>query len=224
MKISQLSVRSGVPLPTVKFYLREGLLPPGERRGPNQAVYGQEHLDRLALIRTLRDVGQLSLATIRSVIEAIEAEQPQHALMGRLADAIADEPTLPPTLTGGPGRQGIERGVRELLDRLGWRARPDSSAARRLADALVALRQTVSPHIDPAELVEYARLAYQLAEYEANYDAFELRPGLAGKVEQVVAGTILWENVFSMFRRMAHESIESERALGIRPERAQRPG
>ena len=31
MQISELSSRAGIPLATVKYYLREGLVPPGRR-------------------------------------------------------------------------------------------------------------------------------------------------------------------------------------------------
>jgi len=34
MRISQLSAESGVPIPTIKYYLREGLLPGGEATSP----------------------------------------------------------------------------------------------------------------------------------------------------------------------------------------------
>ena len=37
MRISELSTASGVPVPTLKFYLREGLLPPGDAIAVNQA-------------------------------------------------------------------------------------------------------------------------------------------------------------------------------------------
>lgn len=39
MRMAELSSSSGVPIPTIHFYLREGLLPPGERTSPNQAHY-----------------------------------------------------------------------------------------------------------------------------------------------------------------------------------------
>ena len=46
MRISDLSRQSGVPVATIKFYLREQLLPPGEPTGRNQAVYLDRHLRR----------------------------------------------------------------------------------------------------------------------------------------------------------------------------------
>ena len=41
MRISELSAQTGVPVPTIKYYLREGLLPEGERSAPTQAAYGE---------------------------------------------------------------------------------------------------------------------------------------------------------------------------------------
>jgi len=50
VKISELSSRSGVPVATVKFYLREGLLAGGEKSSQTQASYDASHLSRLRLI------------------------------------------------------------------------------------------------------------------------------------------------------------------------------
>ena len=56
MRISELSSRSGVPVATIKYYLREGLLPAGERTSATQARYGDAHVERLRLVRALVDV------------------------------------------------------------------------------------------------------------------------------------------------------------------------
>ena len=72
MKMSQLCEASGVSVPSIKFYLREGLLPAGERTSATQAEYGPEHVERLRLIRALIDIGGLSVATAQRVLEAID--------------------------------------------------------------------------------------------------------------------------------------------------------
>ena len=72
MRISELSRVSGVPVPTVKFYLREGLLSEGVRTSPNQAQYDDSHLQRLRLIRALVGAGGLSLATTREVLRQVD--------------------------------------------------------------------------------------------------------------------------------------------------------
>ncbi|HOW02220.1 MAG TPA: MerR family transcriptional regulator, partial [Rhodoglobus sp.] len=73
MKMSQLCETSGVSVPSIKFYLREGLLPAGERTSATQAEYGPEHVERLRLIRALIDIGGLSVATAQRVLEAIDS-------------------------------------------------------------------------------------------------------------------------------------------------------
>ncbi|MFC9487519.1 MerR family transcriptional regulator, partial [Streptomyces hydrogenans] len=83
MRIGELSRRTGVSVPTIKFYVREGLLPAGRLTSPNQAAYDETHVRRLRLIRALMDVGGLSVAAVREVITAVDdPERPVHALLG----------------------------------------------------------------------------------------------------------------------------------------------
>ena len=70
MRIAELSRRAGVPVPTVKYYLREGLLPPGRATAPTQAQYDETHEQRLRLVRALVEVAGLSLAAVRRVLAA----------------------------------------------------------------------------------------------------------------------------------------------------------
>ncbi len=72
MRVSSLSDRSGVPLSTIKYYIREGLLAAGERSGPNRASYSERHVERLDLIRALREVGGLGIEAVRRVLDAVD--------------------------------------------------------------------------------------------------------------------------------------------------------
>ena len=63
LKLAELAKQAGVSPRTVRLYIARGLLPGPLRRGKG-ALYGQEHLQRLAKIRdlqaeglTLRDIG-----------------------------------------------------------------------------------------------------------------------------------------------------------------------
>lgn len=92
MRIGELSRRTGVPVPTIKYYVREGLLPPGELSSPNQASYDDGHERRLRLIRALLEVGGLSVAAIGDVLVAIDdKEQPVHKLLGAAAQRLVPE-------------------------------------------------------------------------------------------------------------------------------------
>src|SRR4051812_26356409 len=72
MKISELSRETGVSIPSIKFYVREGLLPPGVATAANQAEYDDPHVRRLRLIRALIDVGEIPIANVRNVLAAVD--------------------------------------------------------------------------------------------------------------------------------------------------------
>ncbi len=64
--LAELSETSGVVIRTIRWYQSEGLLPKPSKHG-RDAVYGQEHLERLGLIADLRDRG-LTLVAIRDLV------------------------------------------------------------------------------------------------------------------------------------------------------------
>ena len=89
MRISQLSRETGVPVATIKFYLREGLVPEGRRTSATQAQYEDDHVARLRLIRALVGPGGLTLALVRGVLEAIDRPpESMHDLLGVAAAAV----------------------------------------------------------------------------------------------------------------------------------------
>ena len=90
MRISELSSTTGVPVATIKFYLRENLLHDGVRTAATQAQYDESHVARLRLIKALLGPGGLSIAAAHRVIQAID-EPPEslHELLGIAAGAVA---------------------------------------------------------------------------------------------------------------------------------------
>ena len=72
MRLAELSQRAGIPRSTIKFYLREGLLPAGAAHAKNQASYGSQHVERLALIRALREVAELPLDAVAKVTAELD--------------------------------------------------------------------------------------------------------------------------------------------------------
>jgi len=55
--IGELSRRSGVKVPTIRFYEQIGLLEPAPRTEGNQRRYGKPEVDRLNFIRHARELG-----------------------------------------------------------------------------------------------------------------------------------------------------------------------
>ncbi len=68
MRISTLSTLSGVSPSTIRYYTKEGLLPPPIKLGKTVAFYTQEHLDRLKLIKALQAKEKLPLYFIKERI------------------------------------------------------------------------------------------------------------------------------------------------------------
>ncbi|MFP5253560.1 MAG: heavy metal-responsive transcriptional regulator [Actinomycetes bacterium] len=68
MLIGEVADAVGLPSQTIRFYEREGLLPPASRGANAYRVYDETTLQRLRFIRTAQAAG-LTLAEIRSIVE-----------------------------------------------------------------------------------------------------------------------------------------------------------
>lgn len=217
MRISELSRASGIPVATIKFYLREGLVPEGVRTSPNQAQYDDAHVQRLRLVRALVGVGGLSLAATKDVLSHIdEPERATLDLLGTAHQAVA--PELPDHIDLTPAV--------ELLQRWGWStclAAPQqhtvndapAEGSRRgidegvagLAVALAAL-DDAGFTVDTARMDTYAEAMMQVAQAEID-DLPTDTPGAA--VRYVVLGTVLVEPVLLALRRLAQREASVAR-------------
>jgi DNA-binding transcriptional MerR regulator len=197
MRIAELSRASGVSIATIKYYLREGLLPPGRPTAPNQADYSAAHLHRLTLIRTLVEVGRLPISSVRRVVAAIDERRLSlHDTLGVALDAI---PPLPPA-TVDDDLAAAMRDVHDYIDRLGWTGSGNSPARYALAQALVSLRR-LGRDCGPEVFDLYARHADQLAEREiASLPSGDDRDHT---VEESVVGTVVFEAALTALRRLA---------------------
>lgn len=74
--IGDLSRRTGVKVPTIRYYEQMGLIAVPERSDGNQRRFGKPELERLAFIRHARDLG-LTIEAIRELIDLSDhAEKP----------------------------------------------------------------------------------------------------------------------------------------------------
>ncbi|MET0747150.1 MAG: helix-turn-helix domain-containing protein [Rhizobium sp.] len=86
LSIGTLSKRSGVKVPTIRYYEQVGLLSAPERSEANQRRYTDADLERLAFIRHGRDLG-LTVEAIRGLITL--SQHPDRPCLD--ADQIARE-------------------------------------------------------------------------------------------------------------------------------------
>ena len=72
--IGELSRRTGVKIPTIRYYEQMGLIDPPERSAGNQRRYFSSELQRLSFIKHARDLG-LPIEAIRELVEV--SHQPE---------------------------------------------------------------------------------------------------------------------------------------------------
>ena len=215
MRVGELSRRSGVSVASIKYYLREGLLPPGARTSPNQATYDDGHVRRLRMVRALIDVGGLTVAATRDVLAAVDDPQvPLYVALGRASGT-----------TTAPGDQAetqddawiaAEQTLADAVDERGW-AVSDENPAWHTAVGVLATYARLGDDDLSAQLGLYMRVMEEVAEREVA--AVVDRGDRARTVEGVVVGTVLGDTLLAAVRRLAqqHCSLELLGETPIRP-------
>jgi DNA-binding transcriptional MerR regulator len=205
VRISELSRATGVPIASIKYYQREGLLQPGTARGPRQVEYGEDHVHRLRLIRTLREVGRIEIERVGRVIDAIEADDvSRHELFGVAARALESAPPF------GDTPEDVRTALAEVdgfVHERAWKVRADAAVRRELADALVALRR-LGRDYGTEIFGPYADVADRMAAWEVRTIPASEEPGVA--VERMIVGTVIFERILNALRRMAQEHHSAE--------------
>ena len=207
VRIAELSRETGVPVPTIKYYLREGLLPAGERTSPNQAQYGEEHIRRLKLVRALIDVGGLSVAAAREVLDRMAT--PGVSMLDSIGKAQYAM-TAPREHVEDADRQQAVAQVDQLIERQGWRVRPTNPARQTLAEVLATLHRLGQSQHFPL-LDDYAKAVRGLA--AAEVDAIRQLSDVDTMAETVVVWTVLGDALLATMRRLAQEDA-AEALLG----------
>jgi DNA-binding transcriptional MerR regulator len=199
MRISELSRASGVSIPTIKFYLRENLLPQGTPTARTQADYSEGHLRRLRLIQTLTGIGGLRLRDVRGVLQAIDDQElGTHELLGTVHHTLGPHPNGKPA----PDEVQAMTEVDRFLAELGWRVSQEAPARRTLARALTTLRR-MGRDADAGVFEPYARVADELADREVA--TVSPTGSRAEAVEGAVVGTVVFEAALVALRRLAQE-------------------
>lgn len=221
MQLKELSERSGYSLASIKFFLREGLLMPGEQLSATRARYSQEHLDRLQLIRVLRQVGDLPIARVHAVLQVLDdTSRPLHDVLSFAHHALGPERPPAPAPTDSPRTRPDQVGLD--TDQIGptpnWAGTLDPAAPAPPADAaspepsgpepsdavpamepesvtdLVAAARAASTEVDPTDPVAArADVVEHLRAKGWNFDAEA--PALDVLAAAMIAIRTLWFDV-----------------------------
>ncbi|HWL88754.1 MAG TPA: MerR family transcriptional regulator [Polyangiaceae bacterium] len=206
MRIAELSQRTQVPMPTIKYYLREGLLHPGQLTSRNQATYDESHVRRLRLVRALVEVGKLPITATRELFTRMQGQT--------LFDALGKAQYALTRISGAAEsveHLSAEPDVDALIARRGWRIKATNPARRELA-AVMATLHSLEQSDFLTLLDDYAAAAEHLATAEVRL--IQQRPHIESMLEGVVTGTVLSDVLFAALRRLAQEN---EAATAFRP-------
>ncbi|MGW0993041.1 MerR family transcriptional regulator [Streptomyces sp. NPDC002523] len=214
MRLAELSERSGVSTATIKYYLREGLLPPGRQINATTADYDEEHLRRLRLVRAMIQVGGVPVAKVREVLGHVDDDSLGTSI--RLGAAMwAALPQTPEPDEDDEYIQTADQEATALLDRLGWqnakRLSSISPAYRSLVVGVAALCR-LGYGWGVELLAPYAELMHRTAILDL--DNLEMYPSAAERIEFAILGSILNEPVLQALHRLAQEE-ETTRRYGF---------
>jgi DNA-binding transcriptional MerR regulator len=194
MLISELVERSKVPTATIKFYIREGMLPPGESEGSRRASYGDDHLARLRLIRALHTVADLPLARIRAVLALLDTPDGDTGILLREAITAIGDPDI--EMGGDTPRASA------ALDSFVPGYVAHEPAMSMLDQALVAA-EDAGVSVGPERLRLYSQAMFSVA--QAEVAAIPAESGDA--VRYTVLGTVVVEPLLIAMRRLAQQSL-----------------
>lgn len=195
MRISELAERSGMPIPTLKFYIREGMLPRGEVTSATRAEYNEEHLTRLRVIEALTGVGGLPLNRVKEILDLIDDTDPDPIyVLGKAVGA------LPPYVDEDREQFPLARAA---IEALGLTYDERFTAVPQLDDAIRAL-EGAGLDTSPETLRRYADAMRAIAVEEIAPIA-KLSPQEA--VSYSVLGTVLYEPLMLALRRLEHQHL-----------------
>lgn len=202
-RMKDLCELTGLGRQAIHFYIQRGLLPPGHKTGRNMAYYGEDHLERLRLIKKLQHERFLPLKAIKAILDDRES-------------AFA------------PSQRSFLLDVKQHLGRtLGAGSERPAEAVR--VDALLARLELPREHFDRMVELELigSRTDESGAEVIAADDAWLVenwaevqRLGFVQELGFSVDDILLYDEVISnLFQREA-QLLASRLPPGMSPERA----
>jgi DNA-binding transcriptional MerR regulator len=243
LKMKDLERATGVGRETIRFYIREGLLPEPRRPGRNVAWYDASFVERVGLIKELQQKRFLPLHAIKTILGAAEgAPRPSRTevetlleLDGKLFPAMAGAPAAPSERVGAlAARTGLPVGDIEGIAEAGAVAivRRDGERwvegdAIRIVELWGRMRQagySEALGFDPAQIALYVEFVQALARQELRV----FTQGVAGRVTTEGArgmaedGIVLVNQLIGLLRKQTLLRYIAEGNVPPEPKRSPR--
>jgi len=203
LKMKDLERATGVGRETIRFYIREGLLPEPERPGRNVAWYDESFIERIAVVKELQRKRYLPLHAIKALIDgettpSLAEVETLRAIDGTLypgtgaAAARVSEVAKRTGLSAGEIRRLEEVGAIEILTRRG--AQWIEGDGVRFVERWAALRRAGYADtlgFGPDRLRVYVDFVRWLAREELHIFA----RGVAGRVDRETASRMAEQGI-----------------------------
>ncbi len=90
-KMKELCELTGLARQAIHFYIQQGVVPAGHKTGRNMAFYGEEHVERLVLVRKLQHERFLPLKAIRAMLDGRDEQfsRQQKRFLGDVRSELA---------------------------------------------------------------------------------------------------------------------------------------
>jgi DNA-binding transcriptional MerR regulator len=187
-----------MPIPTVKFYLREGLLPPGTPTARNQARYGEFHLERLRLIRALTTICRLDIGAVRGLVAVLE--DPDVTLAGVYSALEKVGSTALPYLPDFDGVEGARADVDALADQLGWDDEATWAGRESVVQVLTTLR-VLGCDADARFFLPFAHAAGRVVDAEMSL----VKESAADAKAEAMVRSVLFDVLMSVMLRTVRQ-------------------
>ena len=199
MRISELADGDGREHRDAQVLPARRPAPPRPRREARRApTTTTSHLERVRLVRTLIDVGRLSIDRVREVVTALDQPpESRHQLLGTAHDVLRQA-----------GGVTARRDVTARLAALGLPDCVDSPASTQLAQALSAAEEAGWPLTDDTLPSWYAAMT-RVADADVVPELAAMSPGDA--LRHAIVGNVLTDPVVIALRRVAQEALSAQR-------------
>ncbi|WP_175442296.1 MerR family transcriptional regulator [Humibacillus sp. DSM 29435] len=211
MRVSELAVRSDVTIASVKYYIRIGLLHPGVAQSATRAEYDDSHLERVRLIRTLVDVGGLSIERISEVVAALDnPPASRHELLGTAHEVLRDRDRPPASASAQRLVDGV---VPACLPSAADHGNPGRSPATLTLDQAITVAESSGWPITAETLTCWGEAMRAVAEVDVVADLADASPAQA--LRYAIIGNVVTDPILLALRRVAQERLSSERLGGV---------
>ena len=180
--IDELARRAGLPVGTVRLYIRDGLVPSGRRVGRSM-TYGVSHLNRLIRIRQLK-AANFTLTAIKRMID-----EGQFVML----DRVFGTDRRPRTGQELAEEVGVDPHLVDMLDLIGFLATPADHGAAEYDGGEATVVQAVAQLIDmgtPAEVLSVVLPLYVRHVEALERDLIGALSGLGDGVDELPADVV----------------------------------